>query len=121
MGKKTLTVTRDPGRPSEVVLLLDGKYVCNIPWRQADEVARLIRGAARHAEEWEKAEIVAGQEALLIRTGAPFGLSTNKKIREVAFTDAQWDSKARRAMPLASVPSRRQCGTPTFVKHRGDS
>jgi hypothetical protein len=103
----------------QVVLLLDGKFMCTMPWQVADEIASMVRSIARLAEEYAKANAIIAQDALLIRSGAPFSLTNNPKMREQSFNDAQWDPTARKSMPLAGVPSAKEVGAPSLIKHRG--
>lgn len=112
-----LDVRIDDNDPTRMALLLDGTFIAFLPWRTADDVIRVIAGAARKCEEYEKANSIIIADSLLIRTGAPFALSNNPKIRDAAYNEAQWGD-SRKRMPLASVPSARACGTPTFRKHR---
>lgn len=112
-----ITITRDQNHPDKVVLLKDGVYVCDMDWSVARAFARGVMSVSKLAEEYANANKLISQEALLIRTGAPFALSTkaNPKIREAAYSEAQWGN-SRKQMPL-SVPSARECGTPTVTKH----
>ena len=112
----SLTFQRDPNKPQRVVILLDGKYMCSMDWQVADQCADALRSVARKAEEYAKANHIIDQSALLIRSGAPFALSSDPKIQDAAYTQAQWDTKARKAMPLAGVPTPRSFGTPNIVK-----
>jgi hypothetical protein len=115
-----LTIRRDPNAPTEVVLLVDGQYVCNIPWQAADRVAQALIRSARLCEQEANANKIIRADALLIRTGAPFSLTSDPRMRAAAFTDAQWDSAARKGMPIRknpvtgawTVPSKRDTGTP---------
>lgn len=116
--KGTLTLQRDSFDPSRTLLILNGQAVASIPWQACNEIADSFRRAARAGEEYEKANIIIAQDAALVRTGAPFALSNNPKIREAAYSDAQWDSAARKAMPLRGAPSPRAVGTPSLIKHR---
>jgi hypothetical protein len=112
-----LTITRNPNKPENVVILVNGRYVCEFDWKTADDVAALIKATARHAEEYAKANQIIAHQALLTRTGAPFGLSNHPKIQEEAYKEAQWGD-ARKRMPIIGVPSPKTCGTPSLVKHK---
>lgn len=113
-----LDIRQDDRDPTQMVLLLNGQLVAYLPWRIADEVASKIRGVARKCEEYEKANSIILADAALIRSGAPFSLTSNPRIREESFKEAQWDSAVRKAMPLRGVPSPKACGTPTLIKHQ---
>lgn len=90
----------------------------DMPWEVAEKLGRILISAARKAEEFEKANQIITADALLIRTGAPFALSSNSKIREESFKQAQWDSKIRKGMPLLGVPSKKQLGPPSILKSK---
>lgn len=118
MGLQSLTVTRDHNHPDKVVFLMDGKYVCDMDWSIALEVAKIVRHVAKLAEEYAVANKLIIQDALLIRSGAPFALTNNRKIREASYNEAQWGKEAKR-MPLAGVPSRKEVGAPSLIQHKG--
>lgn len=83
---------------SVVCLIVDGKRVADIPWRNARQIAAALKQKANLAEEIENVERAINDNAIIARSGAPFGLSTNKKIKEAAWTDAQWDTALRKWM-----------------------
>lgn len=112
-------VIADESNPGMVVLVVEGKRVCDMPWQVSDQFATAFKQAARIAEERQKANKVILADAALIRTGAPFSLTSDVRIRAEAFKLAQWDSKVRRAMPMRGAPSPRAVGTPTIRKSRG--
>ena len=114
--KGRLELRRDQFDPSRTLIILNGGVVASIPWEACDDIADSFRRAARAGEEYAKANLIISQDALLRRTGAPFTLSNNPRIQSEAHKDAQWDSRARKGMPLASVPTARKVGTPTFRK-----
>lgn len=115
MSKSNLTFARDPSHPERVVILLDGKFICDMPWQKADECAAALKAQARRAEQYEKAPTLIQPAAMLIRSGAPFALTNDYRIQDAAYTAAQWDPSLRR-LPLAAVPSPREVGTPTVLK-----
>src|SRR5574341_1218384 len=101
---------------SRVLLLRDGKLLADMPWDAALEVGTWVTRKARLAEEYAKANEIALDHAILLRSGAPFGLTNNPLIQRVAFNLAQWDSLLRRRMPrvggISGIPSSEQVGTP---------
>lgn len=116
-AKGSLALQADPSDPTRTLIILNGQAVASVPWQTCDEMANSFRRAARGGEQAEKAAQVAQADALLIRTGAPFALSNNSKIREEAYKEAQWGD-ARKGMPLLGAPSKRACGTPSLIKSR---
>lgn len=112
-----LQLRRDPSDATRTLIILNGQAVASVPWQQCDEIARSFKIAARSGEQIEKAEQIVVADAALIRTGAPFSLTNDARIRDAAYSEAQWGD-ARKHMPLLGVPSRRRCGTPTVIGHR---
>lgn len=112
-----LQLRRDPSDLSRTLILLNGEVVGSIPWQGCDEIAKSFVMAARTGEQYAKAAEIAQADALLIRTGAPFALSNDPKIREEAYKEAQWGN-ARKGMPLLGVPSPKAVGTPSVIKTR---
>jgi hypothetical protein len=116
-AKGSLQLRRDPSDPSRTLIVLNGQAVASVPWEQCDEIARSFLRAARAGEEYAKANEIIAADAALIRTGAPFALSSHPKIRDAAFSEAQWGD-TRKHMPMKGAPSPRRCGVPSLVKHR---
>lgn len=101
---------------SRVLLIFNGKLVATLPWQAAKDVAKAIHMQSKAAEEFDKALTVIGDEAFLIRTGAPFSLTSNPKIRQEAFKESQYLNQLP-APPL--IPSSECVGTPTIIGHPG--
>lgn len=78
-----------------VELSIDGK-LWRLPWQAAVELGKNLVAQGKLAEEVASANRVIADAALLMRVGAPFGLTRNRKIREEAKSMAQWDSSLRR-------------------------
>ena len=107
---------------TEVVLLFNDRRICSLPWGHALQVARAITAQARRAEEIEKAEQVSFDHGLMLRTGAPFGLALNARVRQAGEHKAAWDRTLRRALP-GGVKSQEKVGVPTVrhaAKEKGD-
>jgi hypothetical protein len=100
---------------TEVVLLFNGRRVCSLPWGHALQVAQALTVQARRAEELEKHERVAFDHGLMLRTGAPFGLAFNARVRQLGEHAAVWNGKLRRYLP-GGVKSKEKVGTPA-VRH----
>lgn len=81
-----------------------------MPVKLASALWTALVGKAREVEEQEKAEAVAFDEAVLLRSGVPIGLSDDSKILEEAKKLAAWDPDLRRYIP--SVPSSEVLGRP---------
>jgi len=107
---KALTVRVQGER---VLLLHDGRLVADLPWKAAQALAKALAFQANRAEEWAKAERVALDQAILMRTGAPFGLTDDWAILGEARKLAAWDSRLRRYIP--SIRSREAFGRPAVI------
>lgn len=80
-----------------VVLLIDGHYLCDMPWQSVDEYARVLKGAARMAENVESAEKQVLDQAVLLRAGMPVGLSNDKRVFDEAKKEAVHNRELRRS------------------------
>lgn len=100
------------------VLLIDaaGRTVADMPARAALDVARAIRQQALRAEEVAEAERIVAEHALLLRVGAPFGLSSDPAIQAEAAKEAAWNSDLRRYLP-GGVKSTGELGVPRVITH----
>lgn len=101
---------------SSVLILADGKLVADMPWNVALKSANALHSVGKNAEEWDHAERIAQDQAILMRSGAPFGFSSHPKIIDEAIKRAAWDRDLRRYMP-GGIKSREVFGRPTIVKH----
>ncbi|HEY7061734.1 MAG TPA: hypothetical protein VII06_09655 [Chloroflexota bacterium] len=98
-----------------VQLIAEGRLLLEMPWNAALEVGRLLVGAAHEAEEHAKAAQIAYDEAILLRAGAPLGLTKNRDVQREALAQARYDPKLRRYLPHGmGVPYRGVVGTPTL-------
>ena len=112
--KETLRIKQHYGR---VLLIKNGRCIAELPWQAADDVANALKAVARKAEEWHSAERIASDQALLIRAGAPFGLSNEPLILGEAVKQAVHDRKLRRALP-GGVKSKEVFGTPSIIQNK---
>lgn len=78
-----------------VVVIEDGHTVFDMPWDAALELAKAIISQAKKAEEVAKAEQVIEDASILMRAGAPFGLSSNPDIIRAAKQEAAWGMPRR--------------------------
>lgn len=98
-----------------VQLIVDGKVVFNAPWNAALDIFREGTAAARRAEELAVAESIIFDQAILVRAGAPFGVTSNPAMLREALTEAGHNSTIRRYMP-GGIKSTEIIGTPE-VRH----
>lgn len=116
---KQITVRQEGPK---VLLLSGGILIAEMPWEAADQLANAIRAKARQAEELQKAEQIAFDQAVLFRSGAPIGLTRHRAIMSEAIKQALWNTELRRYMP-GGVKSQEVFGTPAILRHlpKGDS
>lgn len=100
-----------------LVQFIDGarSFVLQLEHQTAAEIARLLAGAARQAEEWAHAERIAQDSAILLRAGAGFALSDHPAIRAEAAKEAAWNRDLRRYLP-GGVKSAEAFGVPTILQ-----
>lgn len=100
-----------------VAQFVDGgkSFVLQLEFQTALDIAQLLAGAARRAEEWANAERIAHDSAILMRSGAPFSLSDHPAILSEARKEAAWNGELRRAMP-GGVKSEEVFGLPTILQ-----
>ncbi len=82
-----------------VVMVHNGKVITDMPWQSAYEFAKQLQKAGGKAEEFAKREQIIDDQALLIRTNAPIGLSADPHIQKEAFKKAETDRGLRKAIP----------------------
>lgn len=99
-----------------VVLLEHGAAILDLPWDAALALARAIMAQARKVEELVKAEEIIGDQAVLMRTGFPLGLSSNPAIMKEAAKEAAWNTELRRAIP--SIKSAEKFGMPSLIQEK---
>lgn len=113
MHDNNLTIANEGDK---VVLVFNGKRVCDMPIELAKQVSRLIYAKAMQAEEYANANRIIMDQAIMQRAGLPFGLSNNAKIVEEARKEAQWNTTLRKSMPLRGIEPRAVVGTPSVIK-----
>lgn len=102
-------------RNERVIVLEEGKAVLNMPWEMALSVGKALVKRAKVAEERANALQVIKDQALLIRAGAPVGLTSNPEIQKEAVKEATHSRELRRALP-GGIRSQSVVGAPTIIK-----
>lgn len=102
----------------KVVLVVDGKRICDMPPEIARQMARTLLERAALADEYINANRIIMDQAIMQRAGMPFGLSRNPKIVKAARQEAQWNGDLRRHMPLKGIEPKAVVGTPIIRKQR---
>lgn len=105
----------------KVQIRADGAVVfCNIndrtfaTWEPevAERIGRALIDAAKRAAEVKHAESIALDSAILMRLGAPLTLSNDRRIQDLARSEAVSNRKLRRYIP--SIRSREIFGLPAI-------
>ena len=109
MSIKQITIGVDGAK---VLITINGKTE-SIPWEAADEIANALITKARQAEEEDKKQLIARDNAILLRCGVPIGLSNRKDIVQETEFLAQYDDKLVKYIP--SIKSTETFGTPSVV------
>jgi hypothetical protein len=107
-----VTVRQDGPR---VLLVIDGRASL-FPWNAALDLAAALREKGKAAEELAKAEGIIFDQALLIRRGLRFGLTSHPLLQREAAKESAWNRTLRRALP-GGVKSQEQIGTPILIRH----
>lgn len=106
----TIVAIRQQG---EMLLVIgNGKLLFDMTADISDKILSALYSQSRACEEWEKAEKIALDNAILFRAGAPFGLTNDPKIQEESIKEAVHNRNLRRWMP--SIKSEEAVGTPTI-------
>ena len=104
------------GIDGDKVVLATKNAIIRIPWQVARTLARAIVIQAGKLDEVANVHRLIGDQAFLMRSGAPFGLTNNPDIQKAAAHEAQFDDKLRKQLP-GGVKGKSLLGTPTIIKH----
>jgi hypothetical protein len=113
MGRESISVRQEGDR---VLLLKNGVLIADLPWQAAIDLSGALRRKGVDAESHAKAERIIGDQALLIRSGAPFGLTSNPAMVREAVKEAQSNRMLRRYLP-GGIKSTAIVGQPTIIQH----
>ena len=108
----------------EVKIELDGSRIVlhtknaiiKTPWQVIKTLTKAMLIQAGRAEELANLPRLVQDHAIMMRTGAPFGLTNDPDIQKEAAKVAQYDPKLRRYLP-GGVKGTALLGTPTLIKH----
>ncbi len=111
------TVARDG---IEVLIVMDERRVLALPWNAALELARAMTIQAKRIEEQVKALQIIDDQALLMRSGAPFGLTSHPDLINAAKKEAVNNPKLRKYVTgkRAGGIGGPIIGTPTIIRHK---
>lgn len=102
---------------SIVLEYLTGKIFAVWPLGVAHTIGEVLISKARKLEAREKADQIAFDQALLLRSGKPFGVTSDPDIQHEAGKLAAWDSRLRRALP-GGIRGQEQFGAPSLMRGR---
>lgn len=112
----TLATARVACVGTKVLFEVDGRRVFEADWHDALAIADAIRAQAKRAEELAHAEGIIADQALIIRKGLPFGLTSRLDMLKEAVKEAAWNRTLRRALP-GGIKSKAVVGTPAIIQH----
>lgn len=98
----------------KVILVVDGKSYLELPWDAALQIGKAMQIQARKAEEIAKAQQIAFDQGVIIRSGFPVGLTNNPAIHKEAAKEAA-HNKVLRKMP-GGIKSQSSVGKPRVIK-----
>lgn len=110
MAIETVRVRQDGTR---VVLIEGNGHYLVLPYQAALAVGKELISKARQAEEIAKSEGIIEEQALLLRVGAPFGLTNHPELQRIAAQEAAWNPQLRKYLP-GGVKGDVQFGTPNI-------
>lgn len=93
----------------------DGRAIV-LPWEAAERLAQAMAHCAKVAEAEAKRDGIIAQQAVMLRTGAPFGLTNDAQVMAEAASMAQYDPALRRYLP-GGIKSSVAFGTPAVLNH----
>jgi len=116
IGSSELQVASDVhvAQQGHMVLLRLGAVTTEIPWDKAKLVGRALLKVAGMAEAYAKHAQIAFDQAILLRAGAPFGLTRDPDIQREALVEATSNRTLRTQMP-GGIKSEEQLGVPTVL------
>ncbi|MEW6211545.1 MAG: hypothetical protein AB1631_24475 [Acidobacteriota bacterium] len=100
-----------------VLLIEDGRLILDMPWQAAIEVARAIYQKAKQAEQLASVDRLIIDQAVLLRAGVPFGLTSHPLILRESVKEALSNRQLRRYMP-GGIRSQSVVGSPTILQHK---
>lgn len=83
----------------KVLVVIDGRLRLALEKHELRNIGEATRSQCRKAEEETAADRIARDGAILLRHGAPFGLTDNPTIRDMVHREAATNRKLRLALP----------------------
>lgn len=98
-----------------IQFIKNGVLLFSMPVGAAREAVIKLSTSIHKAEELRNPMRVAYDQAIMLRSGAPFGFTKNRRILKESENLAQWDTSLRRYMP-GGIKSQEQLGTVRVVR-----
>lgn len=98
---------------TRVLVLKNGVCIFDMPWEAALAFADGLKAKGKKAEELAKANQIVSDQAVLMRAGAPFALTSHPAILDEARKEAATNRDLRRYTPTPSVASGERFGVPS--------
>lgn len=111
--QQQLAIRREGNR---ILILRNGVLILEMPYHAALELSKGLHIKAKQAEEEACAEQIIADQSLLIRAGAPFGLTAHRAILRESIKTAQTDRNLRRYLP-GGIPSQSIVMSPSVNQH----
>lgn len=92
-GYNAISVRQEFGK---VLLLLNGKLICEMPAEVAKQVATALIQKAARAEEWANPEILIKDQAIIDRLGIPLRIISDDTLRAEAIKVSETDPELRK-------------------------
>jgi len=104
------------GIDGKCVVLSTKSVIIKLPYQVVPTIARAMNMKAKEIDEIVNVHRLIGDQAFMMRSGAPFGLTNNPAIQKAAAHEAQFNDKLRKHLP-GGVKGKSLIGTPTIIKH----
>lgn len=112
MSLEQIRVGRDGKR---IKVISNGRLLLDIPYEAALEIGRALIGKGKEAEELANPHKIIMDQALLIRSGFPLGLTNNRDVMKESIKEAVNNRDLRRYLP-GGVKSQAVVGTPSLIQ-----
>jgi hypothetical protein len=111
--QQQVSIRREGNR---ILLLKNGVLLIEMPYQAALGLSQALRVKAKEVEEEVCAEQIIADQALLLRAGAPFGLTAHRAILRESIKTAQFDRDLRRYLP-GGIASKAIVMAPRIIQH----
>lgn len=96
-------------------VLYRGNLALKIPTAAVLEVFRVVKQVTRFAEALHEVHKTIYDQALLLKGGAPYGLTDNPKVIDEAVKEALWETDVKKYFSTPGIPSKAVFGVPKLI------